>query len=45
MNIRIKIDAEYEIDIEDLMDMTLRDYITEYIGNIIEYGDIEVTEE
>ena len=45
MNIRIKIDAEYQIDIEDLMDMTLRDYITEYIKDIIESGDIEVTEE
>jgi len=45
MNIRIKIDAEYQIDIEDLMDMTLRDYITEYIRDIIECGDIEVREE
>tara|TARA_R110001592_G_scaffold21153_4_gene85858 strand:- start:2015 stop:2152 length:138 start_codon:yes stop_codon:yes gene_type:complete len=45
MNIRIKIDAEYQIDIEDLMDMTLRDYITEYIKDIIECGDIEVSEE
>tara|TARA_R100000234_G_scaffold103465_1_gene72957 strand:+ start:64 stop:201 length:138 start_codon:yes stop_codon:yes gene_type:complete len=45
MNIRVKIDAEYQIDIEDLMDMTIRDYITEYIRDIIESGDIEVTEE
>ena len=45
MNIRIKIDAEYQIDIEDLMDTTLRDYITEYIEDIIECGEIEVREE
>ena len=45
MNIRIKIDAEYQIDIEDLMDMTLRQYITEYIKEIVDNNDIEVTEE
>ena len=45
MNIRIKIDAEYQIDIEDLMDTTLRDYIAEYIRDIAENGDIEVSEE
>lgn len=45
MNIKIKIEATHEIDIADLMDTTLRDYIEENISDIIECGDIEVEEE
>ncbi len=45
MKINIKIAAEHEIDIEDLMDTTLRDYIEENISDIIYNGDIEVSEE
>lgn len=45
MNITIKIEATHEIDISDLMDTTLRDYIEENISDIIYSGDIEVEEE
>jgi hypothetical protein len=45
MNITIKIEAKHEIDISDLMDTTLRDYIEENISDIIYSGDIEVEEE
>ena len=45
MKINIKIEAPHTIDIEDLMDMTLRDYIEENISDIIYNGDIEVSEE
>lgn len=45
MKINIKIAAEHDIDIEDLMDTTLRDYIEENISDIIYNGDIEVSEE
>jgi len=45
MNIKIKIEATHEIDIADLMDTTLRDYIEENISDIIYSGDIEVEEE
>jgi hypothetical protein len=45
MRINIKIEATHEIDIADLMDTTLRDYIEENIGDIIYNGDIDVEEE
>ena len=45
MNITIKIEATHEIDIEDLMDTTLRDYIEENISDIMYNTDIEVAEE
>ncbi len=45
MNITIKIEAKHEIDISDLMDTTLRDYIEENISDIMYNGDIEVEEE
>ena len=45
MNIRIEIKATHEIDISDLMDTTLRDYIEENIGDIIYNGDIDVEED
>ena len=45
MNITIKIEATHEIDIADLMDTTLRDYIEENISDIMYNTDIEVAEE
>ena len=45
MNIKIKIEATHEIDIQDLMDTTLRDYIEENISDIVSDGDIDVEEE
>jgi len=45
MNIKIRIEAKHEIDIQDLMDTTLRDYIEEYMSDILYDGDIEVEEE
>lgn len=45
MRINIKIEATHEIDIADLMDTTLRDYIEENISDIIYSGDIDVEED
>tara|TARA_B100000963_G_C22203497_1_gene484191 strand:+ start:239 stop:493 length:255 start_codon:yes stop_codon:yes gene_type:complete len=45
MRINIRIEAIHEIDITDLMDTTLRDYIEENISHIIYHGDIDVEED
>ena len=45
MRIKIDIKATHEIDIIDLMDTTLRDYIEENIRDIIYDGDIDVEED
>lgn len=45
MRINIRIEATHEIDIADLMDTTLRDYIEENISDIIYNGDIDVEED
>jgi len=45
MRINIRIEATHEIDIVDLMDTTLRDYIEENIRDIIYNGDIDVEED
>ena len=42
-DIRVTVDINTEVDvIEDLMDMTLRDYIKEYVLRDIDEGDIQV---
>tara|TARA_R100001015_G_C4575857_1_gene133158 strand:+ start:363 stop:509 length:147 start_codon:yes stop_codon:yes gene_type:complete len=42
-DIRVTVDINAEVDvIEDLMDMTLRDYIKEYVLRDIDEGDIQV---
>jgi len=42
-DIRVTVDINAEVDvIEDLMDMTLRDYIKEYVLSEISSDDIQV---
>ena len=42
-DIRVTVDINTEVDvIEDLMDMTLRDYIKEYVLTEIRDSDIQV---
>tara|TARA_R100000388_G_C7144620_1_gene111611 strand:- start:164 stop:301 length:138 start_codon:yes stop_codon:yes gene_type:complete len=45
MRIKIEIKATHEIDISELMDTTLRDYIEQNISDIIYDGDIDVEED